>query len=124
LVDAEKRVSSFFFHLRILGRTGQIYEHMKNDRSILVATDEWKNKQLLWHGFASKVSQKEGIAVASIIPDNNTSVTQLVRPKRVSDTSWELVWHVKKLSIHASDKNRYFVSFNMYNFSPPTASKF
>eukprot|EP01124_Arcella_intermedia_P017660 TRINITY_DN2445_c0_g1_i1.p1 TRINITY_DN2445_c0_g1~~TRINITY_DN2445_c0_g1_i1.p1 ORF type:complete len:418 (-),score=48.56 TRINITY_DN2445_c0_g1_i1:61-1314(-) len=106
-LQIQKRVSSFFFQVRALPRTGFAYDIDKFERSILVATDEWKGRKLSWHGFVSKASSN-GQDVESPTPLNGTelSSTQLLRPKKVSDSSWEIVWRVKRLTIHG------FVSAN------------
>jgi len=103
-LESEKRSCSFFFIVRFIPRTDKVYEKSKYDRSILLANDEWKNRKLVWHGFATKISQ-DGMYMqtsgsSSSVSDNQSCVTKLERCKRVSDSSWELVWNVKKLSVH------------------------
>jgi len=104
-LDCVKRSSSYYFSVRLLSKNEKVYESTKYDRSILLANDDWKHKQLVWHGFATKLSQEtipSALSSSSLNTDltNNCSVTQLERGKRVSDSSWEIVWNIKKLSIN------------------------
>jgi len=105
ILESERRISSLYFSVRFLSRTDKVYQKSKYDRSILLANDEWKYKKFLWHGFATKLSQE--LAQSLPLPLSlsssditNCSTTKLERGRRVSESTWELVWNIKNLSIN------------------------
>jgi len=101
--ECEKRSTSFFFRVRILPRFDKVYDKATYDRSILFANDEWKQKKLIWYGFVTKLSQdtlQQNSSPFLNLSELEHSATQLERGKKVSESSWELIWNIKKLSIN------------------------